>query len=507
MQVRLLHLERSFARRALPPVSERDTVSDLELETLVQAMAAGDDIIAGVAREVLLASCNDIETIRYRQAILADSVANAPAVRAMYGLAVETVNAERRSFLFARLGRTPGSVLFRAIELMEMLEVRLCRLRAIVDEHAAEFASAGFRGLATMIQSEMSAEYFEAIRRHLQQLRFRDGVLLSARLGRGNKGTGYALRLAPPTRFGWIPSALRGRCADSHSFRIPDQDEGGARAIAGLIDRGKALVANALGQSADHVLAFFTMLRDELAFYVGSLNLHNALTALEEPTCIPHPVASDERVRSAEGLYDPCLALKAGRAVVGNDLNADGKRLVVVTGANRGGKSTFLRSVGVAQLMMQCGMFVAARRFDASLCEHLFTHYKREEDATMLSGKLDEELARMSAIVDRLTPKSLVLLNESFGSTNEKEGAEIARQVVDALIQGGITVYFVTHQYEFANALTLAGRADVLFLLAERRDDGGRTFKIVPGRPLPTSYGRDLYDLVFGETTAETGGS
>ena len=75
-----------------------------------------------------------------------------------------------------------------------------------------------------------------------------------------------------------------------------------------------------------------------------------------------------------------------------------------MTGANTGGKSTFLRAIGLAQLMMRAGMFVGANAFSADLRDGLFTHYKREEDSTMESGKLDEELNRMSEIVGRLTP-------------------------------------------------------------------------------------------------------
>ena len=82
--------------------------------------------------------------------------------------------------------------------------------------------------------------------------------------------------------------------------------------------------------------------------------------------------------------------------------------------------------------MMQCGMFVAAESFRANVSDGVFTHYKREEDANMKSGKLDEELGRMSAIIDNVTPNSIVLFNESFASTNEREGSEIARQIVRA---------------------------------------------------------------------------
>jgi DNA mismatch repair ATPase MutS len=83
--------------------------------------------------------------------------------------------------------------------------------------------------------------------------------------------------------------------------------------------------------------------------------------------------------------------------------------------------------------MMQCGMFVAARQLRADARAGVFTHCKREEDASMESGKLDEELGRMSGILDQMTPGSMLLCNESFASTNEREGAEIARQIVRAL--------------------------------------------------------------------------
>jgi DNA mismatch repair ATPase MutS len=156
-------------------------------------------------------------------------------------------------------------------------------------------------------------------------------------------------------------------------------------------------------------------------------------------------------VFSARGLYDVCLALSIDARVVGNDLNADNRRLVMITGANQGGKSTFLRSIGLAHLMMQCGMFAPAESFRAGVSAGVFTHYKREEDRTMTSGKLDEELSRMSDIANQLRPDCILLRNESFASTNEREGSEIARQVVRALTEAGIKVVFVTHLFDLAH--------------------------------------------------------
>lgn len=171
--------------------------------------------------------------------------------------------------------------------------------------------------------------------------------------------------------------------------------------------------------------------------------------------------------------------------------------MVIITGPNQGGKTTFLRSVGLAQLMMQAGMFVQAESFSGNLCSGLFTHFKREEDKTMERGKFEEELKRMSAIVDFVKPDGLILLNESFASTNEREGSEIAREVVRALREAGVKVFYVTHLWEFARLVREERAKSVLFLRAERLPDGRRTFKIKDGAPLDTSYGIDLYARIF----------
>jgi DNA mismatch repair ATPase MutS len=171
---------------------------------------------------------------------------------------------------------------------------------------------------------------------------------------------------------------------------------------------------------------------------------------------------------------------------------------VIITGANQGGKSTFLRGIGLAQMLMHGGLFVPATSFTGEVCAGLFTHYRREEDATMQPGKLDEELARLSGIVDAITPNAMLLFDESFASTNEREGSEIARQVVSALIERRIRVFFVTHLYDFARRRCASNAGDALLLRAERQADGTRTFRVLEGGPLETSHGEDVYREVFG---------
>jgi DNA mismatch repair ATPase MutS len=117
----------------------------------------------------------------------------------------------------------------------------------------------------------------------------------------------------------------------------------------------------------------------------------------------------------------------------------------------------------------------------------------------MTHGKLDEELHRMSEVAEVIEPGCLVLCNESFSSTNEREGSEIARQLIDALSETGVRSFYVTHLYDLAKGFYDEERDDFLFLRAERHDDGSRPFKLRVAPPLPTSFGADSYRRIFGK--------
>ena len=495
MKAFLMYKDHDFdLQQKLPPNAQALT-QDLELLTLFNAMALGDKFVFEVAKQAVLSSVNDLDTIRYRQHTLQDCLKNPSIAREIYMIAVASIESERKNF-WGLLSKYPAMVLHRSVEVLQMFVDMLKKLRHIADEHADTFESEGFTRFFAMLNTELGDDYFASVQQHLKALKFRDGVLMSAILGQGNQGTHYILRKPHDKKQGWIERLFAEKPL-AYKFTIDDRDESGARALSDLKDRGINLVANALAQSTEHILSFFTMLRTELAFYIGCLNLQGQLAQRGEPLSFPRPLAPGERKHAFHGLYDVCLALTMEQGIVGNDVSASGKDLVLITGANQGGKSTFLRSIGLAQVMMQCGMFVPAESFCANVCESLFTHYKRKEDASMNSGKLDEELSRMSGIVDTITSNSMVLLNESFAATNEREGSEIARQIMCALLEKGIKVFFVTHLYEFAHSFYDKNMENALFLRAERQTDGIRTFKLLEGEPLQTSYGEDVYHKIF----------
>ena len=509
MKVFLMHADRDFKmlgqieqrypyRHVLPlPPVKAALIQDLELNILFNAMAQGDEFLFDVAKQAMFSSLDAPEAIRYRQAVLKDCLKNPAVVREIYSIPIEATDREHRRWM-GIFSRYPSSVLHGAVQMLEMFVTLLRKLKRIADEHGGEFESEGFHRFFAMIQQELTEEYFAEVEKHLKTLKFKRGVPISAQLGNGNEGTNYVLRKTNHDDRRWVKRVFS-RASPIYSYTLHPRDEAGARALGELRDRGINLVANATGQSADHIDSFFNVLRLELAFYIGCLNLSEVLAKLGEPIAFPDPAPASERQHSFTGLYDAALALTMKKKVVGNDVNANGKDLIIITGANQGGKSVFLRSIGLAQLMMQCGMFVPAESFRANVCTGMFTHYKREEDSSMTSGKFDEELGRMSEIVDNVVPNSIVLFNESFAATNEREGSEIASQIVNALLEKHVKVFYVTHLYELAHGFHARQMDNAHFLRADRQEKGRRTYKLIEAPPLKTSYGVDAYTKIFGE--------
>jgi DNA mismatch repair ATPase MutS len=490
-----MHPEAAFdAYAELPPMADA-LLTDLELQTLLDAMAGGDPMIEQVARTALLNGVADPALIAYRQAALRDCLAQPDAIRQLYGIASAALHDEHKQWGLSSY-TSAHSILSRSLTVIELLVRRLRQLREVGERAGVAFYSEAFTDLFATLARKCSDEYFNQVAEVTALLQDKRGTLAAVRLDAGNRGQDYLLLQALPQSWRDRVTALR---RHHPSFQISDRDEAGARAVAELADRSLDPAANATAQAAQHVLSFMRSLQTELAFYVGCLNLQERLTELGLSTYLPRPRERTHHTLAATDLYDVCLALHSRGSVVANDIKAPGGALVLMTGTNRGGKSTLLRAIGLAQLMMQCGMFVGAASFTANVRSGIFTHFKRPEDPSMHVGKLAEELERMHNIVKLITPDSMLLCNESFASTNEREGSEISRQLVTALIDSGVKVLFVTHLYELAHGFYDEQRPDTVFLRATPPDANGEpTFKLAPGEPEPTSHGLLAYERVFG---------
>ncbi|HTY54743.1 MAG TPA: hypothetical protein VMB26_06070 [Candidatus Binataceae bacterium] len=493
MKTFLMHPDRDFDVSPPPREEPLHFAQDIELAVLLDAAAANDPYLYNIMSAACASAwANDIATIRYRQMILKDCLVNPSIVRQFYAIAMEPFSRER-SWDFSLLGHEPASMVGSAVRTLRSCLDVLRRLRITCSTNESNFSSDGFRQFFRTLERDLDDAYLEAAGADLKNLTFGRGVLLSAQVGEGGKGVGTILRKPQLRDLSWIRSIFT-LGPPSFTLQLHPRDEAGAYAFEELQNRGLSLISGALFHSAEHVRNFLKSLRAELAFYIGCINLSEQLSRIGEAIAFPE-ATEDRHSFACRNLRDVCLALTMRHPVVGNDADAAGRPLVIITGVNRGGKSTFLRSVGLAQLMMQAGMFVTADAFISSLHTGLFTHYKREEDRSMRSGKFDEELARMSTIANQIRRRGMVLFNESFAATNEREGSEIARQIVSALLESDVTVFFVTHMYELARLFL--GDERVLFLRADRSKDGARSFRLQEAKPLPKSFGADLYEQIF----------
>ena len=158
MKALLMHRKRDFDLAQEPARNEAALMQDLELDTLLSAMAGEDEFLLDVAHKALLCGLqNDMDTIIYRQAALKDSLKNPEVVRSLYDLAVEAIVTKQNQ----RLGifsHNPSAILHGAINLVEMFTGILEKVRNVAKEHAEEFESEAFRNLFAMLEEELSDE-------------------------------------------------------------------------------------------------------------------------------------------------------------------------------------------------------------------------------------------------------------------------------------------------------------------------------------------------------------
>ena len=470
-------------------------MSDLELNVLLNAMSMADEFLYDVSKTALLDILKTKEEIIYRQEILKDCLKNAQIVRDIYELTQKSLANKQKRWLGV-FGRYPSSLLSSSVSLLDMYFELLEDLRNIADKNIENFNSNGFKRFFSMIQKELDDEYVAEVKKYLKELKFKDGIELSARLGRANEGIDYTLRRDHLASKSWFRKILAKK-QKVYTHTLHPRDDAGANVLRNLRDEGLNKVAISLSKTAEHIDNFFISLRIELAFYMGCMNLEGRLRELKAPIVFPKIYPMDKQIYCAKDLYDISLALIMRKNITGNSVKANDKTLFFITGANQGGKTTFVRSVGLAQLMSQCGMFVAALTLRSNICSGIFTHFKKEEDKSMKSGKFDEELSRMSDIIDDISPNAVVIFNESFSSTNEMEGSQIASQIIKALREKNIKVIFVTHMFELVNKFYQNDYKDAIYLRANRKEDGSRDFKIIEAKPLHTSFAKDIYDSIF----------
>lgn len=215
----------------------------------------------------------------------------------------------------------------------------------------------------------------------------------------------------------------------------------------------------------------------QVQFYIGYLHFIGRLHP-DLRVCLPQ-VSSTSKELQVAGAFDVMLADKfsgTDTRIITNSFSLTGQeRILVVTGPNQGGKTTFARTVGQLHYLAALGLPVPASSAQLVLPDQLFTHFEKEEDPTALRGKLEDDLQRIHDILEHATGDSLVIMNELFSSTTLVDAISLGSAVLGTLIERGCLGVCVT----FVDELSRLGGATVSLVSAvDPTDPTVRTFKL-----------------------------
>jgi DNA mismatch repair protein MutS2 len=219
----------------------------------------------------------------------------------------------------------------------------------------------------------------------------------------------------------------------------------------------------------------------QLEFYLASLGFRRLAEAKGYAVCLPAFSADGAALRQLDALFNPWLVMQGTRAVPFDDVLADGRSTLILTGPNSGGKTRYLQALAVSQLLGQAGTYVPARGAQLIWVEQMFLSLLESASAAQEEGRLGMELLRIRHVFETSGPNSLIVMDELCSGTNPSEGEQIFDMVLGLFAELRPQVLISTHFLDFAARLASEDRPHLHFRQVELGPHDVPTFRFVPG--------------------------
>ncbi len=500
--------------------------ADLELNEIVQVLTGGEGTRSSFVMSVLMELCTNPAVIVYRQEVVADLLADHRLRERLNEMLPLLVRRRQHRDPLAREPWSVTTVAQRVAELERCVEV-VVRLRRALTE--ASLRATGLLALREHLDALTNDAQFKSLQKQLPKLRATLNKVRSVTVGINvsealEPGSATILSVSPEVIKG--PTSLLGKLLGRDAgvrgitpLHVTDWSPRDPlfNDMRNLIEKVVDPVARAIRRFTTVDAGAFSGLEPELSFYLNGVELIRRLRKAALPICQPAVAPLDERVLCLEDGYSLSLALQvlsqsadpeaaAATSVVTNEIRFDQEhgRIWVLTGPNRGGKTTYTRAVGQAQVLFQAGLHVPGHRARLSPADTIYTHFPRLEEEQLGQGRLDEEAKRLARVFKGATRYSLILLNEVLAGTSAIEALGIAFDATRGLRLLGARAIYTTHLHELAaradeiNAGT-PGDALVgsLVALVDEGTDAAqahheRTYRIIAGPPRGSSYASEV---------------
>ncbi|MCQ4022990.1 hypothetical protein GMA13_08245 [Ruminococcus sp. zg-924] len=557
-QLSLLHPQKSSA---IYRTLNKEAINDLSIDFLCEALTK-DDYERNSIKQLLINITDDEQVIKYRCDVF-DDFLRFPQLRADLSALLEKLNDLREIERFQK--DTEASSMWQLVNrLREMGGYVDCITQIKTTLESIEIKSEGLIQLKSKVQAVYNGSGFPELKKDIEETLAKARKLKSITLGvnldellrpkyvgvislndkeftdsgilkrfmnfashdselhHGNDVSGFiSFHPANPSSSSGVLSKIVSGAQDNanQGFR------GEATGADPLSDALKKVVTDILRRTVIDIKSMlnkyvnidgysFVSLMPEIIFYIRFAELCDKIREKNLPLCKAQITSKDERRCVINDIYNIKLAIKAVKGeeidIVTNEFVFDDeKRIYILTGPNRGGKTTVTQAVGLAFLLAQNGIYVPASSMTFSPCDNIFSHFPADENDTVDLGRLGEESKRLSEIFSEATRYSLILLNESLATTNVAEGLYIAKDVVKAMRYIGVRAVFNTHMHDLARNLDEVNKSvdgeSMIASMVTGVENGRRSFKVFIAPPQGVSYAKDIaekYGVTFEKIKA-----